>query len=188
MCYTINVKEKETLKTRKGIKMKKYLIVRCVTLGDQYECDADRTPITMVEDWEKWAKETNVDYRFEVYELLPNGEFELIRHYEEAIEEGMALYYWEENEMPEEVAPHVIKKWPSYTRYDSIPNEVLHWQGNRYGFEGEPWDEKEERKNLSNFGTFTWEDGTWDSNKECFTESRYYVYGEYYDNQYLCGF
>ena len=83
MCYTINVKEKETLKIRKGIKMKKYLIVRCVTLGDQYECDADRTPITMVEDWEKWAKETDVDYRFEVYELLPNGEFELIRHYEE---------------------------------------------------------------------------------------------------------
>lgn len=168
--------------------MKKYLIVRCVTLGDQYECDADRYPITMVADWEEWLKKNNIDYRFEVYELLSNGEFELVKPYDEPMESGMALYYWEAEEDPEEVKPHVIKKWPFYTRYDSIPNEVLHWQGNRYGIEGEPWDEKEERKSLSNVGTFTWEDGTWDSNEEWFTENRYYVYGEYHDDRYLCGY
>lgn len=36
--------------------MGKFLIVRCVDLNDQYECDADRTPLVLVNDYVEWLK------------------------------------------------------------------------------------------------------------------------------------
>lgn len=62
----------------------KYLIMSCVELGDQWECDADRTPITMCDDWKSWyaKNKKKIDYCFEVYEF--NGEeFLLIKNYDD---------------------------------------------------------------------------------------------------------
>ena len=58
----------------------KYLIVKCEPLYDQYECDCDRTPLYMTDDWQQ-----EKDYRFEVYELKPNNTFECIKDWDEPI-------------------------------------------------------------------------------------------------------
>jgi len=59
--------------------MKKYLIVKCVDLNDQYECDADRTPLVLVDNYVKWLK--IYAKRFEWYEIYQEnltGELHLI--------------------------------------------------------------------------------------------------------------
>lgn len=44
--------------------MKKYLIIECDELSDAYECDADRTPICLTDDFEKFNH-----YGYEIYEV-----------------------------------------------------------------------------------------------------------------------
>ena len=51
------------------MKMKKYLIVKCEPLNDQYECDANRIPLCITEDWKNKA----FDCEFEVYEIDEDG-------------------------------------------------------------------------------------------------------------------
>ena len=64
----------------------KYLIIKCDELGDQWECDANRTPICITDDYSKYG------YGYEVYELLTDNTFKLIKNYEDTIEEGFAIY------------------------------------------------------------------------------------------------
>jgi hypothetical protein len=87
----------------------KYLIIECNELGDQWECDADRTPICITEN----PSEYGVGY--EVCEILSDGTLKKIRDYDEALEEGMALYYWEDGQEGEE-APTIIEKYPNKDR------------------------------------------------------------------------
>ena len=94
----------------------KYLIVECRELGDQWECDADRTPICVTDDPSKYGR------GHEVWEILSDGNLKKIRDYDEALEEGMALYYWEEGR--EEEAPTVIEKYPNKDR-DSFSKSFL---------------------------------------------------------------
>lgn len=139
-----------------------YLIVRCDELGDQWECDCDRTPIQLTEDWKEWYKTNKPDYRFEVYKY-ENNEFEIIKDYETSMEEGMALYYWEEDE-DDLAAPHVVKKWPNRTREDSIPKEVLRFK---------KFFEEDYKLYLKCGGAFSYS-----------KDNRLYVYGEYRDSIY----
>lgn len=44
---------------------RKYLIVKCTPLNDQWECDADRTPITIVENISRYQN----SYGYEIYEI-----------------------------------------------------------------------------------------------------------------------
>ena len=48
--------------------MDKYLIVRCTDLYDQNECDADRRPLVLVDDWEKWVSAHPKEH-YEVYKV-----------------------------------------------------------------------------------------------------------------------
>lgn len=48
--------------------MGKYLIVRCTDLYDQNECDADRRPLVLVDDWEKWVSAHPKEH-YEVYKV-----------------------------------------------------------------------------------------------------------------------
>ena len=59
----------------------KYLIMKCEGLSDQWETDAARDPITMVDDWEKWEKEFKPKWSYEVYEFN-NNNFTLIKEWE----------------------------------------------------------------------------------------------------------
>ena len=151
-----------------------YLIMRCDELNDQYECDADRTPIAIVEDWKDWANNHITDYDYEIWEY-DGSEFSRIKEYDEGIEEGMALYYWEDSENPEVYAPHVIAKFPSFTRNTAVPLIVKETikKGAYTCDEEEGVDD-----NLISCGYITW------YNKE----DRYYVYGKYSDNHYSLGY
>lgn len=69
-----------------------YLIMKCKELNDQYECDADRIPMFITDDWEK-----NIpDYCYEVYEILDDGKINLLIDYENAParEQGIIFGFW----------------------------------------------------------------------------------------------
>ena len=53
----------------------KYLVMKCDELMDAYECDADRTPICLTDDY------SNYGQGYEIYELNEDNTFELIRSY-----------------------------------------------------------------------------------------------------------
>ena len=54
----------------------KYLIVKCAELDDQWECDADRKPICITNDFYKYNK-----YGYEIYEISKSGTLKLIKKY-----------------------------------------------------------------------------------------------------------
>jgi len=54
----------------------KYLILECDELRDQYECDANRRPLCLTDDYSKYK-----DFGYEIYEVKGNGTFKLIKPY-----------------------------------------------------------------------------------------------------------
>ena len=61
----------------------KYLIVKYEPLNDGWECDANRIPITMVDDWRQWEKDSKPQYDYEVYKLSEDNIFECLKEWEE---------------------------------------------------------------------------------------------------------
>lgn len=53
-----------------------YLVVKCDELSDQYECDADRTPICVTKNYNKYNHPG-----YEIYEILSDGKLKLIKQY-----------------------------------------------------------------------------------------------------------
>lgn len=152
-----------------------YLIVRCDQLNDQYECDADRSPITLTEDWKKWFDDNHPQYLFEVYEFRVSG-FEQVKSYETPMERGMALYYWDKDHQSDEDYTYptaVIQKWPNATRDDDIPDNVLAFA--REYYDG---DAKDMKMDLYCGGSFGWEDD----------QQNWWVYGTYHDSFYDLGY
>ena len=64
-----------------------YLIVKCVELDDQWECDAKRTPITLTNDWRNWYETEKPKYLFEVYEFT-KGNFHRRKEYDQKMKRG----------------------------------------------------------------------------------------------------
>ena len=56
----------------------KYLIIKCIPLSDQYECDADREPICVTNDTTPY--EGGI---YDIYEIHNDGSLELIQSYED---------------------------------------------------------------------------------------------------------
>ena len=160
--------------------MEKYLVMDCGNEYDNYEA----SPVTMTNDWKKWYDENKPNYRFAVYEYNEQtNAFEIVKDSDDPLEEGMAFYYWKPDEDPECFPPHIIKKWPGRTRKMKIPNEVLNWEGKRWG---DDWDIEFEKAELRMGGAFRWTAREWKSEDE-FVEGNYYVYGEYEDNKFTVG-
>ena len=101
----------------------KYLIMKCEELNDQYECDANRTPMMLVDNWKSLGI---LPYCFEVWENTPDG-FKCIKNYEDFVEEGMAFGYYDWSEEYDGDAPkfHLIKKFPNRTRKAKCPSDIL---------------------------------------------------------------
>lgn len=61
--------------------MRNFLIMKCEPLNDQYECEADRTPLCVVQrnDIPKEYKK----YYYEIYEILSNGLIVKISNYDD---------------------------------------------------------------------------------------------------------
>lgn len=134
-----------------------YLIMECHELGDQWECDAERTPITLTENWKKWYEDTYPSYPFEVYEFA-DGKFNLVKEYDAPMEEGMVFAYYDEDTDE----PTVLQRFPGTTRKDKVPKDIL--TRARKGVEYD--------NSLRNCGHISWmEDGV------------LYCYTEYYDHR-----
>ena len=56
----------------------KYLIIKCIPLSDQYECDADREPICVTNDTTPYEGGS-----YDIYEIQNDGSLELIQSYED---------------------------------------------------------------------------------------------------------
>lgn len=154
-----------------------YLIMRCDELNDQYECDADRKPIAIVEDWAEWtAQNPDIDYQFEIWEYDENT-FECIKSYDQPLEWGMALYYWEDGEDCENDKPHIIARFPNRTKDDSIPLLVEQTIA-KGAYTDYEQIEKGINHLLEDHGAINW----WNKNH------RYYVYGRYEDGWFDCGY
>ena len=141
--------------------MKNYLIMKCEELGDQFECDADRTPMFITDSIEN----LHLNYDYEIYECT-NTQCKKIKNYDDYDDEGTALYYWKSDE-DESVAPTIIYKYPNKTRKNKIPSEVKAYIKKGYDIDN----------SLSNCGTIAF-----------FIDDCYYVYGEYYGHHYPTGY
>lgn len=137
----------------------KYLIIKCEELSDQYECDANRTPITMTNDWKEWYKKEKPDYYFEVYEYK-NNQFVCVKNYETCMEHGM-VFVWYDDSTPEGTY-NVIKRFPDFSRDTPMPMDLY-----ERAFRGEEFDDS-----LLNCGYVSW-----------IEEDKYYAYTEYDDNR-----
>ena len=139
----------------------KYLIMKCEELSDQYEYDANRSPVTLTNDWQAWYENTQPNYQFEVYKII-NNEFTLIKEYETPIKEGMVFAFYPDDS---ETAT-AIKKFPGMSRHDTVPEEIMKRIAN-----GEDADEIE---CLENCGYISW-----------FENNVVYCWTEYYDNRIM---
>lgn len=144
--------------------MKKYLIMKCQDTRDYLTNEEESdTPIIMCDDWEKWYKENinKINYVFEVWELKED-KFTCIKRKYDILEEGMALYCWENKAHKYKKRPKIIYKYPNLTLEDEIPKSCLEYYSKGKNFE-----------NLE-FG------------KAFFIGNTYYCYTEYEDNIFYC--
>ena len=112
----------------------KYLIVECTELNDQWECDADRRPICLTNDYSNYGR------GYEVYEVKDNGTLNLIKDYSITNAEGIAVVEYSLD--IDDMEGTVLKKYPNKTRDDISWAMVLL---DSYGFEdidGAIWDYK----------------------------------------------
>lgn len=143
-----------------------YLIIECNELGDQWECDADRTPICITEDPSKYG------VGYEVWKILDDGTLEKIKDYKKALEKGLALYYWEEGREEEE-APTIIEKYPNKDR-DSFSKSFFKKMKARAKFSETVADIE---TNIHCSGAHGEE-----------IEGKWVVFGEYRDDRFDCGY
>ena len=113
--------------------MTKYLIVKCKELGDQFECDADREPMFLVDDWGEWFNKNHPTYQFEVYKYMDDDH--------------------------EEVAPTVVAHYKNYDRKKKVPDKVwkIFRQG-AYWADGDEFTEKDFKNDLRSCGYVSWDD------------------------------
>jgi hypothetical protein len=103
-----------------------YLIVKCEPLNDQYECEADRTPICLTEDYSSYGR------GYEVYEVMKDNSLKLIKEYDEAKERGIAIFISDDFE--DFTPKHVYEKF-SITREEVTAKKVKKWKS-KYHLEG----------------------------------------------------
>lgn len=160
----------------------KYLIMRCYGTDDTNYTE----PVAMVDDWKQWYEDTKPQYRTEVYSYDRN-EFTLVKDCYCPYNNGMAFYYWEEEEDPMLDLPHVIKKWSKRSSDEEVPEEVKKWaEQKRYDAVGDPFDLEQALHDFPRENNISWFTGNF-LNKN-FKPDRYYIYGEYEDSHYSIGY
>ena len=144
--------------------MANYLIIKCVALNDQWECDAMRVPVCMTDKPEKYGM------GYEIYELQKSNTFKRIKEYDTPNEEGMAVYHYVEKiEGPVEV----FEKFPNLRNNELSYNFVKEIK-NRYGFTAPV---ESIRENIH-----------YDRAHAEEIKGKYIVFGEYYDDIYTSGY
>lgn len=140
--------------------MKKYLVMKCRELDDQYECDVERFPICITDNW----KAFNGMFPMEVYEIEENGNIgKRIRNWDDPAnaEKGMVLGYWSENTGEFVIEKKFVNRKPA----DGIPAEV-----------------KEYLQSLGDYYDDDWENNHFICAYDCYNNE--YVYGEFKGDDY----
>lgn len=140
-----------------------YLIVKCEELSDQYECDCNRIPLKMVDDYSSYG------YGYEVYKLNKDNTFQLIKEYDKYLEEGIGVYKFDENDKIKKV----YEKHKNMTRDDVSKAQLKRWK-RLYGFQGTVKEIFESIECGGGYGELINDEWT--------------VIGEYYDNRYSLGY
>lgn len=140
----------------------KYLIVKCKELGDQWECDADRTPIKMVDDYSEYG------VGYEVYELQNDNSFKLIKDYDTCQKRGFAIYRFNDNDKVEKV----YEKYEDLTRENIIKSQIKKWK-QLYGFKATIKEICQEIDRCGGYGETI--------------NDKWTVMGEYFDDCYSLG-
>ena len=121
----------------------------------------------MVNDYSKYG------LGYEVWERKTDGSFERIKDYNEALEEGFALYSWNENEEAGECAPIVQYKKASWTR-NNITKAFVKKLKQEVGFCETVNDIFRDIVNCGSHGEII--------------NKRWVVFGEYMDSHFTCGY
>ena len=146
----------------------KYLVVECTPLYDQWESDANRMPLCMVDEW----KGTIYDAEgFEVYEVQANGFFKQVREYDTVGEAGYALVYYEISDI--ESTPIIVKKWKDMISDEAASELVTNLK--KYF----PFVDFTENEVLDYFR----ENNEWSEQ----VGDKWYAFGRYWDNNYPTG-
>lgn len=154
-----------------------YLIMGCQELYDQFECDCDRTPLALTDNWQEWIRinkeETNkyVEYNIEVWEQTEDG-FKVVKPWGEAYDTGMALIYYRRSE--NKLIAHVVRKFSNLERCDNPPEFVKSYLEKHTNFEAAEVDTWAELKQDGFIGGFT----------NTVDEDIIYYYCEYWDYDY----
>jgi len=148
--------------------VKKYLIVKCEELGDQWECDANRTPVCMTDDYSTYG------IGYEVYKLTSENEFRRIKDYETPLEYGIAVYKWVDGNDEKDIPDEIMQKYPEKDRDDFTLREIREICKKYHFKEGTPEEILEEISNCGAHGE--------EINHE------WVVIGEYQDNWFSMGY
>lgn len=162
--------------------MSKYLIIKCVPLMDQYECDYDRTPICMTNDYSKYYEEG-----YEIYELLEDDTFTCIKQADEYGEEGFCLVTWVELDEDDDPNARTVAndmKVAYATRYKNLTRKDITKKfvkdiAKKAGFSEAPEDIFKDLRNMGEYG-----EAIYNSRLE---RDEWVVFGEYHDWHYPTG-
>jgi hypothetical protein len=100
--------------------------MKCEELGDQFECDANRTPICVVNDYTNYNKRG-----YEIYSINEDGSLKKIRDYDEVTDEYISYCEYNENESSD--IPVKIVRLKEGDRDDITKNDIKEWC-KRFGF------------------------------------------------------
>lgn len=139
----------------------KYLIIECNEDKDYWAI------VTMTNDYSSYG------IGYDVYKVLPNGEFVLIKGCDVANERGIAIYYWRDDMSPEHNDPIIVAKYANLTKNDTDKlREILLATDE---FKEDVEDALKELLRGCAYGV-TLDDGTW------------FVIGSYEDDRYDYGY
>lgn len=149
--------------------MAKYLIVKCEELDDPYECDADRMPICLTDDYNKYNK-----YGYEIYRINNDNSLTKVRDYNSVTTTKMGVYYWNYDNYNdlESTKPNVLETWKGDS--DSITKSQVKKLKEKYHFKGMVKDIYDDITHCAGYGEEI--DGKWT------------VIGEINDNDYCIGY
>lgn len=102
----------------------KYLVIECENLDD----DINRIPLCLTDDVSSYGR------GYEIYEIDEDGSLTCIKECDEALESGMALYWWDEDDNAENSIPNIIQQFRGLRRDEVNVNFIKSIQ-NKSGFE-----------------------------------------------------
>lgn len=145
----------------------KYLVIECIELCDQYECDAERTPICVTDDYSPYNKRG-----YEIYRIEENGNLTKIRNYDETSDYYIGYFEWNDKDDPCDIDPLKVVRLKDGDRDDISLSNIKMWK-KLFHFSESIDEIKEELHNCGAFGTLI-------GNKWC-------VIGEANDEDYSTG-